>query len=32
MKIELAKTRYEEKGKNGVILISTKKINKLGEK
>lgn len=32
MEIELAKTKYGEKGKSGVILISTKKINKLGEK
>jgi hypothetical protein len=32
MEINLAKTKYGEKGKNGVILISTKKINKLGEK
>lgn len=32
MEIELAKTKYGDKGKSGVILISTKKINKLGEK
>lgn len=32
MEIELAKTKYGEKGKNDVILISTKKVNKLGEK
>ncbi len=32
MEIELAKTKYGEKGKSGVILISTKKINKLEEK
>lgn len=32
MEIELTKTKYGAKGKNSVILISTKKINKLGEK
>ena len=32
MEIETAKTKYGDKGKNGVILISTKKINKLEEK
>ena len=32
MEIELAKTKYRDKGKRGVILISTKKINKLEEK
>jgi BlaR1 peptidase M56 len=32
MEIELAKTKFGEKGKSGVILISTKKINKLEEK
>ena len=32
METNLAKIKYGEKGKGGVILISTKKINKLGEK
>lgn len=32
MEIELAKIKYGNKGKRGVILISTKKINKLEEK
>jgi BlaR1 peptidase M56 len=32
MDTELAKTKYGDKGKKGVILISTKKINKLEEK
>lgn len=32
MEIELAKTKCGDKGKRGVILISTKKINKLEEK
>lgn len=32
IKIELIKTKYAKKGKWGVILISTKKVNKLDEK
>lgn len=32
MEIELAKRKYGDNGKRGVILISTKKINKLEEK
>jgi hypothetical protein len=32
MDVETAKIKYGDKGKKGVILISTKKINKLGEK
>ncbi len=32
MEVEIAKQKYGDKGKKGVILISTKKINKLGEK
>jgi hypothetical protein len=32
MDVEIAKAKYGDKGKKGVILISTKKINKLEEK
>ena len=32
MENELFKIKYGDKGKSGVILISTKKINKLEEK
>jgi hypothetical protein len=31
MNQELANVKYGTKGKKGVILISTKKVNKLGE-